>query len=358
MPRKKTRHGFNGSKRIQSEMQATIAFACYDSDEVLKHGKGMNKNSQKAKILDLYMPSNCEDKVREDKVRMCYVDQFLKGANQFKGLFECKSEENESNVLTIPYELHRERDKPIFVGSQDGGITRALLTAKNLTNPQDISSETLYRHAKEVEANCKKALALCLNKDSPWKDWDGHYPSGKTWFDYIEWLRVEMHRVTNDCPTSDIIDVDLDEQPTEDADDEGVTQPTNPSRQSKKKRKKDDDTSSDYGEEDAMQDMIDEDEDDEAEVKKFANKIANNDDATEEVPENEFFKGFWAFALWGYIPPQGFEEYKCALITTVVDDSKKKALRTMEGLRQRLKSWKGGRQILHWTREGSHQEWL
>ena len=28
-------------------MQATIAFACYDSDEVLKDGKGMNKNSQK-----------------------------------------------------------------------------------------------------------------------------------------------------------------------------------------------------------------------------------------------------------------------------------------------------------------------
>ena len=45
-----------------------------------------------------------------------------------------------------------------------------------------------------------------------------------------------MYRVTNDCPTSDIIDVDLDEQPTEDADDEGVTQPTHPSKQSKKKR--------------------------------------------------------------------------------------------------------------------------
>ena len=88
-----------------------------------------------------------------------------------------------------------------------------------------------------------------------------------------------------------------------------------------------------------------EDKDDEAEVKKFANRIVNNDDGTEEVPDNEFFKGFWAFALWGYIPPLGFEEYKCALITTVVDDSKKKALRTMEGLSQRLKSWKGGWEI-------------
>ena len=44
-------------------MQATIAFACYDNDEVLKDGKGMNKNAQKKKILDLYMPAVPEDKV-------------------------------------------------------------------------------------------------------------------------------------------------------------------------------------------------------------------------------------------------------------------------------------------------------
>ena len=229
--KKRKRHGFNGSKRLQSEMQATIAFACYDNDEVLKDGKGMNKNSQMKKIHDLYMPS-----VPEDKVRMCFVDQFLKGANQFKGLFECNSDEDTPKALTIPYELHRDEESRIFVGSDCGGITRTLLTSKNLTNPQDISGATLYRHAKEVEANSKKALALCLSHDSPWKDFDGHYPSGKTWFDYLEWLRVEMYRVTNDCPTSDIIDVDLDEQPTEDADDEGVTQPTHPSKQSKKKK--------------------------------------------------------------------------------------------------------------------------
>ena len=77
--KKRKRHGFNGSKRLQSEMQATIAFACYDNDEVLKDGKGMNKNSQMKKIHDLYMPS-----VPEDKVRMCFVDQFLKGARQFR----------------------------------------------------------------------------------------------------------------------------------------------------------------------------------------------------------------------------------------------------------------------------------
>ena len=159
-----------------------------------------------------------------------------------------------------------------------------------MANPQDISGETLYRHTKEVEANCKKALALCLIPDSQWKDFDGYYPSGRTWFDYLEWLRVEMYRVTYNCPTSDIIDVDLDKQPTEDADGAGATQRTNPSKKSKKKRKEDDDTSLDYCEDDARNDMNDHDY--EEEVKKFAKRIINNEDDTDKIPDNKFFKGF------------------------------------------------------------------
>ena len=178
-------------------MQATISFACYDSDEVLKDGKGMNKNSQKKKILDMYMPS-----FLKDKVRMCFVDQSLKWENQFKGIFQCNSEEDTQNPLTIPYELHRDEESSIFVGANCGGITRSLLTSKNLTNPQDVSGETLYRHAKEVEANCKKDLALCLNPNSLWKDFDGYYPSGNIWLYYLEWLRVKMYSVKNDSPTT------------------------------------------------------------------------------------------------------------------------------------------------------------
>lgn len=75
---------------------------------------------------------------------MCYVDQFLKGANQFNQLFQCNSGEDTKKPLMIPFELHCEEGIHIFVGKDRGGITRALLTSKNLTNPQDISEETLY----------------------------------------------------------------------------------------------------------------------------------------------------------------------------------------------------------------------
>ena len=54
----------------------------------------------------------------------------------------------------------------------------------------------------------------------------------------------------------------------------------------------------------------------------FVNEVLDKDQE-HEVPENEYFKGFWCFALWGYIPPPGFEEYQCTMISTVVEDSDK-----------------------------------
>ena len=306
---------------MQTEMQATIAFACYDNDEVLKDGKGMNKKSQVAKILELYMPS-----VPKDEYRMCYVDQFLSGLNQFKCLFQCNSDNENKNKLTIPEELHRELGKKIYVGKD--GIGRSLLTSKNLSNPQDISGETLYRHAKEVEANCKKALAVCMRSDSPWKGFDGHYPSGTTWFDYIEWIRREMYLVSNDTPTCDIIDADLDELPKDQVNDildhskaEKVTPTKRNKRKEKKKSADADDPSSDYDEEDAEEDAPTYEElvEDEKEIQNFVDEVLRKEDDS-AVPDNEYFKGFWVFALWGYIPPPGYEEFKCTMISTVVDD--------------------------------------
>ena len=42
-------------------------------------------------------------------------------------------------------------------------------------------------------------------------------------------------------------------------------------------------------------------------------------DEAASVPEEEYFKGFFAFALFGYIPPDGGEKYKSSLMLTVVD---------------------------------------
>ena len=70
-----------------------------------------------------------------------------------------------------------------------------MLTRKNLSNPIDISAETLLRHAKDVEANAKKAFSICTADNSPYKDFNGTFSSGTTWENYIEWVRVEMFKL-------------------------------------------------------------------------------------------------------------------------------------------------------------------
>ena len=62
---------------------------------------------------------------------------------------------------------------------------------------------------------------------------------------------------------------------------------------------------------------------DEKEIQNFVDEVLRKEDDS-AVPDNEYFKGFWVFALWGYIPPPGFEEFKCTMITTVVDDGSNK----------------------------------
>ena len=64
-------------------------------------------------------------------------------------------------------------------------INLSFLTQKNKSNVQDISVKTLWNHAKDVETNCKKALALCLASNSPYKNFDGTFPSGTNWEDYL-----------------------------------------------------------------------------------------------------------------------------------------------------------------------------
>ena len=63
----------------------------------------------------------------------------------------------------------------IYANKPDG-ITKALLTAKNLSNPVDVSVSTIMRGAKEVLKNGQKALACAKDSESDYKD--GSLPSG------------------------------------------------------------------------------------------------------------------------------------------------------------------------------------
>ena len=84
-------------------------------------------------------------------------------------------------------------DQTVFVGKDS--ITRLLLTRESFVNLKDIQGGTLYKHAKEIAANCKKALAICKSSHFPYRSYNGVFPSRTDWFDYLDWLRTEMYKI-------------------------------------------------------------------------------------------------------------------------------------------------------------------
>ena len=49
------------SKRLQTELQATIAFACYDSSELLQSGDSTKQTTLQQQIYDMFMPVKSSD---------------------------------------------------------------------------------------------------------------------------------------------------------------------------------------------------------------------------------------------------------------------------------------------------------
>ena len=110
------------------------------------------------------MPSN----VPYDE-QVSHIEQFLEGYRNFTFIFNNKVQpldngpDSDSNgyprpILVLLEYLQCMNDKDIIV--ENGSINKSFLTRKNLSNTLDIQQGNLNCHAKEVEANCKKALAL------------------------------------------------------------------------------------------------------------------------------------------------------------------------------------------------------
>ena len=70
-------------KRLQTELQASIAFACYDSDSALQSGDSIRVKQLTQLIFDQYMPGTSSD-----NDEMSQVELFLSGLGAYKYLFE------------------------------------------------------------------------------------------------------------------------------------------------------------------------------------------------------------------------------------------------------------------------------
>ena len=59
--KKKERRSANVSKRLQTELQSLVAFACYDSKEILQCWKSAKRKTIVDRLLNMYMPSTNSD---------------------------------------------------------------------------------------------------------------------------------------------------------------------------------------------------------------------------------------------------------------------------------------------------------
>ena len=123
----------------------------------------MRRDNIKDMLCKLYLPHNNNN----DEI-ISNVDMFLQGKVRFKSVFniDIRYEDMEkASKLIILGVLHC-MDRKVFTIDKDC-INRSLLMRKNVSNKMDILGNSFFHHAKGVEANCKKALSLCLSKNSP-----------------------------------------------------------------------------------------------------------------------------------------------------------------------------------------------
>ncbi|KAI2506391.1 hypothetical protein MHU86_8017 [Fragilaria crotonensis] len=192
-PRTKT----NVAAKLLTEIQALIAYACYDLPSISCGAKTMTEIDQ-AK----FMANLCFGNIDNDPEIKCYVDQFLHGLNKFHGLFNALSVEIQPGgspnapemlltMIPILHEMGQETN--VFVGK--GSIEKSLLMSKSVGRASSISNvigRTLLRAAKDVLCNWKKLTAIVTASNSP--DKDGNFPSGTNWDDYIYWCLAAMKK--------------------------------------------------------------------------------------------------------------------------------------------------------------------
>ena len=197
----------NMSGALLKELQALIAFACYDSPSLIRRGASLPDTAIENVMASIYY-GNAKNGADPDLIS--YDDQLMLGLNKFKGLYtqSLQTGPNASSgevLLSIPEYLHRHKKLFVFVG--DGSIEKGILSQKSLlaaeTTGEKISGRTLHRIAKAVLCNCKKMMAIVKSKGSPYKD--GKFPSGTNWEDYILWCLVEMGK---DCERAEAEKID------------------------------------------------------------------------------------------------------------------------------------------------------
>ena len=200
---------FVGGSKFMKELQRTVFFAAYES-VVFSSGKSVTDKEQREMLRKSILGSGDPDE-------LTLPEQMVLGLNQFGHLYEdvpvtinddwnaqsTSTTADRAGIVTPSRNEYEKRLKDCFFpqkstggklaiyANKPDGITKSLLTSKNLSNPVDVSVLTIMRGAKEVLRNGRKALACAKDSDSEYRD--GTLPSGKSIDDYHRFIRERMY---------------------------------------------------------------------------------------------------------------------------------------------------------------------
>jgi hypothetical protein len=267
---------FVGGSKFMKELQRTVFFAANDS-AVFCSGNSVMDKEQRELLRKSIIGSGDPDE-------LTLPEQMVLGINQFGHLYEdvpvaVNDDRNAQSTsittvldagLTSLRNEYNKRLKDCFFpqkssggmlsiyANKPDGITRSLLTSKNLTNPVDVSVLTMMRGAKEVLRNGRKALACAKDSDSDYKD--GTLPSGKTIDDSHRFIRERMYVCLKG--TNNVV-----------------------------------------GDNDAEDDVLSDNETPTSTRREDQQDFDNAADVTDtdKMPEDWYFPGMLAFFLWGFI---------------------------------------------------------
>lgn len=199
---------FPGGTVLQKELQGFASFVSFQN-ACFRNGTAMTKITQERVLAEQYF-GNPDD---PDSVGI--VQQLVDGTGIFENLFDTeemiqqtsRSQQtgNSRNNVTLalkPY-LHCLSGTSVIVGNQSNHINLALLISSGLSSHKalPIKARSLLTRAQEHIKNGKKALAVVMNKRSPYKSYasTGNLPSGMSMDDYYVYVRKRMYAslVTN-----------------------------------------------------------------------------------------------------------------------------------------------------------------
>ena len=259
---------FTGKVTIMKELQRTLSFKAYNT--VLESGGSQTGKWRQDQAHTLYFG----DKKNQGSIG--YAEQMLRGFGPFSPMFEPGADIAKGSISLTMKRIYHCMPNDIIVSKSpnDKGINMAVLSSKRLNNRVQLSPRSVWDFGKVVEKNGKKALALVMQSEFAESTKTGILPSGKTYEDYLLFIRQAMYKELGNS----LIDVDDEDDVTDRVDD------GNPSTVT------------------AMKDTL----------------------TDTEMKDQWFFPGYIAFALWGPIMPENMDRCYQACAFLAPDGNEKK----------------------------------